>query len=200
MPAHDVEVTGSYSVNSYILTYKIDGEVFKAVELSYGESVTPEEAPEKRSHLLRMDWTSRNHACTRCRGDGSYSVNSYTLTYKIDGEVFKAVELSYGESVTPEEAPEKEGHTFSGWTGLPETMPAHDVEVTGSYSVNSYILTYKIDGEVFKAVELSYDSRWASSLSLPAIPPAGLSDTPPPRHGNLKPSRESYHLFLKTSA
>ena len=30
--------------------------------------------------------------------------------------------------------------------------------------------------------------------------PAGLSDTPPPRHGNLKPSRESYHLFLKTSA
>ena len=64
---------------------------------------------------------------------GSYSVNSYILTYKIDGEVFKAVELSYGESVTPEEVPEKEGHTFSGWTGLPETMPAHDVEVTGSY-------------------------------------------------------------------
>ncbi len=157
MPAHDVEVTGSYSVNSYILTYKIDGEVFKAVELSYGESVTPEEAPEKEGHTF-SGWTGLPETMPAhdVEVTGSYSVNSYTLTYKIDGEVFKAVELSYGESVTPEEAPEKEGHTFSGWTGLPETMPAHDVEVTGSYSVNSYILTYKIDGEVFKAVELSY--------------------------------------------
>ena len=157
MPAHDVEVTGSYSVNSYILTYKIDGEVFKAVELSYGESVTPEEVPEKEGHTF-SGWTGLPETMPAhdVEVTGSYSVNSYTLTYKIDGEVFKAVELSYGETVTPEEAPEKEGHTFSGWTGLPETMPAHDVEVTGSYSVNSYILTYKIDGEVFKAVELSY--------------------------------------------
>ena len=76
---------------------------------------------------------------------------SYTLTYKVDGEVYKTASVAYGTSITPEAAPTKEGHTFSGWSEIPKTMPNHDVEVTGSFSINSYTLTYLLDGEVYSS-------------------------------------------------
>ena len=54
---------------------------------------------------------------------------SYELAYKVDGETYKTYEVEYGESITAETEPTKEGYTFSGWSEIPETMPAHDVVV-----------------------------------------------------------------------
>ena len=75
-------------------------------------------------------------------------VREFKLTYTVDDEVYKTYTVEYGTALTAEEEPTKEGYTFSGWSELPETMPAHDVVVTGSFSVNSYTLTYIVDGEV----------------------------------------------------
>ena len=66
------------------------------------------------------------------------------------------MEVEYGTAITPEPAPEKEGYTFSGWSEIPETMPAHDVTVTGTFSINSYTLTYMIDEQVYKQVVYEY--------------------------------------------
>ena len=44
----------------------------------------------------------------------------------------------------------KEGYTFSGWSEIPATMPAHDVIVTGSFTQTIYSVgddTYEIIGE-----------------------------------------------------
>ena len=57
----------------------------------------------------------------------------YTLTYKVDGEVYKTYQLEAGATITPEPAPTKEGYIFSGWSEIPATMPAHDVTVTGTF-------------------------------------------------------------------
>ena len=81
---------------------------------------------------------------------------SYTLTYYVDGFIYKSFTIKEGETITPEPNPEKEGYTFSGWKGLPETMPAHDVTVNGTFSVNSYTLTYMIDEVVYKQVAYEY--------------------------------------------
>ena len=59
---------------------------------------------------------------------------SYTLTYMLDGTKYKEYSFQEGENITPEPAPTKEGYTFSGWSEIPETMPAHDVTVTGSFT------------------------------------------------------------------
>ena len=64
--------------------------------------------------------------------------------------VYKTFQVAFGEKLTAEAAPEKEGHTFSGWEGLPETMPASDVTVTGTFTVNTYNLIYMVDGEEYK--------------------------------------------------
>ncbi len=55
--------------------------------------------------------------------------------------------------------PVKEGYTFSGWSEVPETMPAEDVTVTGSFtatSIDEILLTeqvvdvYSISGTLLK--------------------------------------------------
>ena len=58
----------------------------------------------------------------------------YNLVYMVDGEEYKTVQLSEGETIIPEANPTKDGYTFSGWSEIPETMPAHDVTVTGTFS------------------------------------------------------------------
>lgn len=57
----------------------------------------------------------------------------YKLTYMLDGEEYKTYEYEEGESIMPEPDPTKEGYFFSGWSEIPETMPANEVIVTGSF-------------------------------------------------------------------
>ena len=77
----------------------------------------------------------------------------------MDGEEYKAVDVAYGTAIEPETAPEKEGHSFSGWEGLPETMPAHDVTATGSFIVNSYLLTFYVDDVEIYSEMLEYGAE-----------------------------------------
>lgn len=58
---------------------------------------------------------------------------TYTLTYKVDGEVYKTSFLEEGIAIPTVAEPTKEGYTFGGWSETPETMPDHDVEVTGTF-------------------------------------------------------------------
>lgn len=52
----------------------------------------------------------------------------------VDGKTYKSYDVEYGATITPEEEPTKEGFTFSGWSEIPETMPSHDVTVTGTFT------------------------------------------------------------------
>ena len=82
----------------------------------------------------------------------------YTITYYVDGKVYKTYEVEEGSDITPEPAPTKEGYTFSGWTYIPPTMPAADVVVMGTFSINSYTLTYMVDGEEYKSYDVEYNA------------------------------------------
>ena len=83
-------------------------------------------------------------------------ITNYSLVYIVDGIVYKTITVKEGESITMETMPTKEGYTFSGWSEIPETMPAHDVTIAGSFSINSYKLTYMIDDKVYKEIMYEY--------------------------------------------
>ena len=159
MPAHDIEILGSYTVNSYKLTYLLDGETYKVVEIKFGSPIVAEVAPEKEGYTfsgwkdLPETMPARDVTVT-----GSFSINSYNAVFKIGEEVIETKTVVFGQPVVAPDAPEKEGHTFAGWQNIPETMPAHDIEILGSYTVNSYKLTYLLDGETYKVVEIKFGS------------------------------------------
>ena len=157
MPAHDIEVIGSYTVNKYVLTYKVDGEEYKKVEVDFGTTITPEPNPVKEGYTFSgwqgLPETMPAHDVVVT---GTFSINSYKAVFKIGDDVIDTKMIVFGDAVTAPEAPTKEGYTFAGWQNKPETMPAHDIEVIGSYTVNKYALTYKVDGEEYKKVEVDF--------------------------------------------
>ena len=57
----------------------------------------------------------------------------HTLTYMVDDKVYKTYEIIEGNVIPEEAAPQKEGYTFSGWSDIPEKMPAHNVVILGSF-------------------------------------------------------------------
>ena len=85
-----------------------------------------------------------------------FTPNKYKLIYMVDEIEYKSYEVEYGSIITPESALTKEGYTFLGWSEIPETMPAHDVTVTGTFCINSYKLTYMIDDKVYKETMYKY--------------------------------------------
>lgn len=58
----------------------------------------------------------------------------YKLIYLVDDEAYKTYEIEYGATITPEAEPTKDGFSFSGWSEIPETMPAEDITIYGSYT------------------------------------------------------------------
>ena len=77
---------------------------------------------------------------------GTFGVNTYKLTYVIDGEEYRSYDVAYGTAITPEAAPTKEGYTFSGWSEIPGTMPANDVTVNGTFTANTYFVEFNANG------------------------------------------------------
>ena len=157
MPAENVMVTGSFTINKYKFTYMLDGEVYKTYEIEYGTWITPESEPTKEGYTF-SGWS--NLPSTMPAKDvtvtGTFTVNTYKLIFYVDGEEYISYKIEYGETITPEAEPSKEGYTFLGWSEIPATMPANDVTVTGTFTINSYKLTYMIDDVVYKEVMYEY--------------------------------------------
>ena len=121
-----------------------DGSVLQSSEVEYGaipvySGSTPTKASTAEHSYSFAGWTPEIVTVT---ADATYTAtytstaNQYKLTYKVDGAVYKEYTLNYGAAITPESEPTKERHTFSGWSEIPATMPAHDVEVTGTFEIN----------------------------------------------------------------
>lgn len=90
----------------------------------------------------------------------------YLLTYVLDGKVYHTESLAEGEVITPLEEPTKEGYTFSGWSEIPGTMPADNVTITGTFTVNQYNVIFMIDGAEFVTVAVNY----GESIAIPEVP------------------------------
>ena len=88
----------------------------------------------------------------------SGSDTKYKLTYKVDGVVYRTYELIEGSVITPEAEPTKDGYDFSGWSTIPATMPAKNVEVTGTF-------TLKTNEDVIK-ISSAGQSTWCSKYDL----------------------------------
>jgi hypothetical protein len=160
MPSQDVTVTGTFTINKYKLVYMVDGQEYKSYDVEYKSKLTPEENPTKEGYVF-SGWSTipETMPANDVTVTGSFSKGAYMLTYIVDGETYKTYSYDYGAVVTPEAYPEKEGYTFSGWDNVPGTMPAGNVTVTGFFTVNKYTITYYVDGEVYKTVEVEYGAK-----------------------------------------
>ena len=165
MPAQDVEITGSFTANgdtAYTVEHyqqNLAGDGYDLVEADTehltGETDTTATANPKAYTGFTFDGTVEGTVASgNIAGDGSlvlklyYTRNSYGVTYAYTGTVPadasalpEKAAVKYGAPVTVAEAATAKGHTFSGWSTGDFTMPAQDVEITGSFTANPYNVT-----------------------------------------------------------
>ena len=146
--------------NSYTLKYIVDGVEYKTQTLEFGKAITPEEYPTKEGYTFNgwseIPETMPAHDVTI---EGKFNVNSYTLKYIVDGVEYKTQTLEFGKTITSEECPQKEGYTFSGWSEIPKTMPAHDVTIEGTFKINVHKVIWKIGENTFAETEVEYGKK-----------------------------------------
>ncbi len=157
MPSENITVNGTFSANKYTATYNIDDEVFTTKSFKYGEKVVSPEVSEKEGYTF-SGW--QNAPETMPANDivisGYYDVNSYKVFYYVDGSLYTTSTYDYGEKINHLAEPTKNGYTFSGWQNVPETMPAENVIVTGSFTGIPYTITYYVDGVEYKSETYGY--------------------------------------------
>ncbi|EJW96455.1 secreted protein [gut metagenome] len=92
----------------------------------------------------------------------------HDVVYRVDGAEFLRQPVGEGLPIPPVTPPEKEGHHFVEWTGLPTRMPTHDLTVDAVYAVNTYSITYYLDEVEYGKQTVKYGEK---------IVPLTVSDT-----------------------
>lgn len=154
MPAEDIIVTGRFTINSYKITYIVDGEIYSTDSVAYGTKIIAIEEPNKEGHTFN-GWSEIPE--TMPAEDiiivGAFK---YAVTYLVNNEVYNTDSIVYGDNIVFIEEPIQEGYTFSGWSDIPETMPAEDITITGSFTPNTYTITYMVDEEIYAVDTIAY--------------------------------------------
>lgn len=143
----DFEPVTPPAPTTYALTFEVDGKVVSTTELEAGAAVTYPEVEPKEGYTFA--WEGETVTAMPAEAltiKGGYTVNSYTINYYVNDALVSSQTVEFGAAVSPMGYELQEGYTFSGWDEVPATMPAHDVDVHATETVNSYTVTY-VDGD-----------------------------------------------------
>lgn len=153
MPDQDVYVSGEYTINSYTLTFLLyeGGPEWESSNLDYGTDVNAflqelfQDLPEREGYTF-TGWGNLPGDGRMPAGDLTiwmeWETNKYTLAFIIDNDIIWTGDVEYGAPIVVPEVPEKEGFVFAGWSNeIPETMPAGEVFIYGSYEAVSEFIT-----------------------------------------------------------
>ena len=150
----DQTLTARWGINTYTITYQVDGQTVKTESVTYGEDI-PAYTYTKTGYDVSA-WNSvvpKKMPARNLTFTATTKVHQHSLTYMLDGEMKSQAPVNYGTAVAVQADPTKTGYTFSGWkvSGAKPvdgkfTMPDNDVTITGSFSANTYTVTFNANG------------------------------------------------------
>ena len=178
MPAKDVVIEGKFTANEYKVTYYVDDKIYtingeeQVFTRHYGDNVTLAAKPTRDGFNFNgwvPEGVSFNATGTGFQMPannvvirGTFDANSFYVAYYVDGIPFASDLYKTGAKVTIRSDLAKDGHTFSGWTSDDSAfnikgfeMPAHNVEIHGSYSQNTHKYTINKHFYDEKGVEIA---------------------------------------------
>lgn len=162
MPERDVDVYGTFTVNYYKVDFVSEGLVVKEETLAYGSAITVPDNPTKIGYSFEGWYPLVGQAVPAydVTYTAQFSINQYCITFDTDGgSAIPPITQDYGTIITNPANPTKEGYSFIGWdVDIPQTMPAENITIKAKWSINSYILTYKVENEVYKEYSLNYNT------------------------------------------
>ena len=148
MPVDGITLYAKWTANSYNVKYYVDSEIILNESVDYGTSVPKPADPTKTGHIFK-GWGAEIPSTMPAKDlefHAIFEINSYTITYVIDGTTVETQTYAYGATISPYEPDKQEGKEFSGWNQtLPDTMPDHNIIVSGSFDASTFTITYYVD-------------------------------------------------------
>ena len=172
----NLTLTANWTVNRYTITFDTDGgSAIAPITQDYGTAVTAPAEPTRTGYTF-AGWTPEIPAAMPAEDltiKAKWTVNQYTLTFDTDGgSAIAPITQDYGTAVTAPADPTRTGYTFAGWTPeIPAAMPAEDLTIKAKWTVNTYTITYDLDGGTAEGNPASYTvESGAITLAEPAKP------------------------------
>ena len=182
MPKWDVNISGQFNKNHHYIVYNKDGNYYDGkYNIPYGATIDPDYLPENNptkdgyvfDHWEGLPETMPDQDLTVEAVFVSTSAPetpTHALKIVVDGnEETKQVPEGAALSGYLPANPTKTGYTFDVWSNMPEgdVMPTEDWEVTATFTINQYTITYMMDGEQYGDVA-TYD--FGAPITAPAAP------------------------------
>jgi hypothetical protein len=169
MPAANKTIKALWTVNQYTITFDTDGgSAVAPITQDYGTAITAPAAPTKEGYTFK-GWSEQIPATMPAVNKtikALWNVNKYEVLFKVDGAEYSKAIVEYGSEIKLPANPTKEGHTFVGWGDVPKTMPSMNIVLNATFSINKYLVTFVVDGEVLFSGSLQYGSR----IETPEVP------------------------------
>lgn len=99
-----------------------------------------------------------------------WELNSYTVSFVVDGETTSTINVNIDASATLPEEPSKEGYNFVGWFYEDGTLYTNqaitaDTVLTAKFEIIKCTVTFIVDGEVYARYECDYGTNLSELLS-----------------------------------
>lgn len=200
MPAEDLVFTATFIPNTYDVTIDPNGGTWDddttdpivRDDVPYESEIEMPEEPTKEGHEF-AGWddptteTPTDAPTNVPAGDititATWNKLSYNATYISEGEEKAAYVIPYGDAVaTPTDIPTKTGYTFDKWventdkkepSEYTDGMPAKDLTFTAQFTINTYDVTFKLDGGNINgdtADVVRNDVEYGAAIVAPAQP------------------------------
>ena len=166
MPAENVTFKAIWTAHVYNVNYYVDGELVHTDPVAFGATVPAYTYVPEDAGISFAGWGDQDPAGMTMPAEdinvyASTGVNTYNVTFTINGEEYQVLPFAYGAAVTAPAYEVPEGHTFVTWN-LPATMPAQDITLDATLTANTYTAYFYLteedaaEGNYWKKVETVY--------------------------------------------
>ena len=149
VPVDGTTLYAKWTADSYNVKYYVGSEIILNENVTYGTSVPKPNDPTKTGYTF-IGWDKEipsTMPANNLEFRAVFEINNHTITYMIDGITVETQTYAYGATISPYQPEKQEGKTFSDWSpDLPDTMPDYNMTVSGSFNVNTFTITYYVDG------------------------------------------------------
>jgi uncharacterized repeat protein (TIGR02543 family) len=198
MPNNSIVITAQWSINNYTLTTLINC-VPTTYTYTFGDSITIADPFVEGYDFVK--WTPEMPKVMPGQSllvIADIQPKQYNFIINND-EKSDTIIYNFNDVIAEIETPEKEGHTFMGWSeAIPETMPAKDLTIDALWEANSYNIHYLSDGDTLLSTTCKYGTT-ISTLKAPTKVGYTFADWYNEDGGVVPASMPAYDLTLTAS-